>query len=206
MEPLGNQSAVVASLCRRTPKAATVRKDRLSREVVGRVEVDVGAIEFVCLEDAEWRRVDVNRDQVLATYVWISQLMNVRDGCISNLTRLVFLTRFIRKTLRGSKLNVVSHSALRKPALRLASHCGRELRALSGSPTQHSISTKSLRTTRWRQYFPSLNARYGKRSSRSMAEFASHESSCSSEANLPAFERRDQICQRVRISFRFRIC
>ena len=41
-------------------------------EVVGGVEIDVRAADFVRLEHAEWWRVDVDRDQILTTDVGIA--------------------------------------------------------------------------------------------------------------------------------------
>lgn len=56
-----------------------------ARKIVGCVEIDLGAADFVSLEYAEWWRVDVNCDQILATHVGISQLMDIGDGSVGNL-------------------------------------------------------------------------------------------------------------------------
>ncbi len=63
-------------------KSSHGSKSALGGEVVGCVEVDFRAIQFVSLEHAEWRRVDVNCNQVLTTDVWISQLVNIRIRCV----------------------------------------------------------------------------------------------------------------------------
>ena len=63
-----------------------------ARKIVGCVEIDLGTADFVSLEHAEWRRVDVNRDQILATDVRISQLMNVGNSSIGNFAGAVLAT------------------------------------------------------------------------------------------------------------------
>ena len=54
--------------------------------IVGRVQIDLRAAGFVGMQNAEWRRVDVDGDEVLFTYIRVAKLVNVRNVGTGNRT------------------------------------------------------------------------------------------------------------------------
>src|SRR4029079_13444092 len=50
-------------------------------EVVRRVEIDNRTANLISVETAEWRCINVYCNEILATYLWITELMNIGNAC-----------------------------------------------------------------------------------------------------------------------------